>query len=249
MDVEQWAVCQTANNCSVNLKVADLLKIPHVACKNHILNFEVNEMVNQTQELEVMLSSIHETMSQCKKKLKNAALLRNLVNLVPVLHNKTRWSGKLYMLQWFLCIRDKLITVAEDENSDLQINRTTQFKNKVTRYCDYMTQINYSTTYMQTRKLTLAQCHDSLNMLMQDVEEGRDDRNSKMFWCPLGTKYISEDADILKNVEFESGVCHIQNGSTELMTENEKTACARLLLETDDDSSESSDNEEVPCEE
>ena len=45
LDVEQWAVCQTADNCSVNLKVADLLKIPHVACKNHILNLEVNEMV------------------------------------------------------------------------------------------------------------------------------------------------------------------------------------------------------------
>ena len=194
----------------MNLKVADLLKIPHVACKNHILNLEVNEMVKQTRELEVTLSSsIHETMSQCRKKLKNAALLRNLVNLVPVLHNKTRWSGKLYMLQRFLRIRDELTTVAEDENSDIQINQTTQFKNKVTRYCNYMMQINYSTTYMQTRKLTLAQCRDSLNMLMQHVEEGRDDRNSKMFWCPLGTKYISEDADILKNVEFESAISKI----------------------------------------
>ena len=80
----------SSDNCSMNLKVADLLKIPHVACKNHILNLEVNEMVKQTRELEVTLSSsIHETMSQCRKKLKNAALLRNLVNLVPVLHNKT----------------------------------------------------------------------------------------------------------------------------------------------------------------
>ena len=101
---------------------------------------------------------------------------------------------------------------------------------------------------MQTRNLTLAKCHDSLNMLMQDLEDGCDNRNSKMFRCLLGTKYISKDADILKNVEFESGICHIQNGSTELMTENEKTACARLLLETDDDLSESSDNEEVPYE-
>ena len=25
LDVEEWAVCQTADNCSVNLKVADLL--------------------------------------------------------------------------------------------------------------------------------------------------------------------------------------------------------------------------------
>ena len=47
LDVEEWAVCQMANNCSVNLKVADLLGIPHVACKNHLLNLEVNEMVKQ----------------------------------------------------------------------------------------------------------------------------------------------------------------------------------------------------------
>ena len=56
---------------------------------------------------------IHDMMAQCKKKLKNAALLRNLVNLVPVLHNKTRWSGKLYMMEQFLKIHDKLIAVAE----------------------------------------------------------------------------------------------------------------------------------------
>ena len=47
LDVEEWAVCQTADNCSVNLKVADLLGIPLVACKNHLLNLEVNEMVKQ----------------------------------------------------------------------------------------------------------------------------------------------------------------------------------------------------------
>ena len=104
LDVEEWAVCQTADNCSVNLKVADLLGIPHVACKNHLLNLEVNEMVKQNRDLEITLNSIHETMSSCKKKLKNAALLRNLVSLVPVLHNKTRWSGKLYMMERFLRI-------------------------------------------------------------------------------------------------------------------------------------------------
>ena len=94
-------MCQTADNCSVNLKVAEMLGIPHVACKNHLLNLEVNWMVKQTRDLEQMLNSVHKMMGQCKKKLKNAVLLRNLVSLVPILHNKMRWSGKLCMLERF----------------------------------------------------------------------------------------------------------------------------------------------------
>ena len=70
LDVEEWTVCQMVDNCSVNLKVSDLLGIPHVTCKNHLLNLEVSEMVEQNRDLEVMLNSIHEKMGSCKKKLK-----------------------------------------------------------------------------------------------------------------------------------------------------------------------------------
>ena len=66
--MEDWAVFQTADNCSVNLKVAKLLRIPHMFLKNHILNLEVNMMVTQTQDLEQALITIHDTMAWCKKK-------------------------------------------------------------------------------------------------------------------------------------------------------------------------------------
>ena len=99
-----------------------------------------------------------------------------------------------------------------------------------------MKQINYSTKYMQRRKVMLAQCRDSLNILMQDVEEGRHDSNSEMYCCSLGTKYIAKDAEILKNADFETGVCKIQNGVTELMTEEETQACQKLLLVEDGES-------------
>ena len=125
------------------------------------------------------------------------------------------------MMERFLCIRENLVTVAENDNSDLQLNRTGQFKNQVVRYCGHMKQINYSTKYMQGRKVMLAQCRDRSNMLMQDVEEGRHDSNSEMYQCSLGTKYRAEDAEILKNAEVEMGVCKIQNGATKLMTEEE----------------------------
>ena len=37
-EVKNWAICQTADNCSGNKSVAKLLEIPHVACKNHLRN-------------------------------------------------------------------------------------------------------------------------------------------------------------------------------------------------------------------
>ena len=40
-DIEEWSVCQTADNATVNKKVARLLGIPHIPCNNHLFNSEV----------------------------------------------------------------------------------------------------------------------------------------------------------------------------------------------------------------
>ena len=42
------------------------------------------------------------------------------------------------MMERFLRIREKLVAVAENDNSDLQVNRMGQFKNRVVRYCAHM---------------------------------------------------------------------------------------------------------------
>jgi hypothetical protein len=41
MDTSKWITNQTADSASVNLKLAKLMKIPHVNCENHLLNNEV----------------------------------------------------------------------------------------------------------------------------------------------------------------------------------------------------------------
>ena len=105
------------------------------------------------------------------------------------------------------------------------------------------------TLYMQKRKLPLAQCQESLNMLIQDVEEGRNDQNFVMHCCPSGKNYISDDAEFLHDPLFESGVCKIQNGTTELMTVGEKEACKSLLVNDDGNSSGSDQEEEIDYEE
>ena len=99
IDLDDWVICQTADNCNVNKKIAGILGIPLVGCKSHLLNLEVNGMVTNNQDLDSVILSIQSTMAQCKRSIKNAALLCNVTPLVAILYNKTRWSGKYQTLQ------------------------------------------------------------------------------------------------------------------------------------------------------
>jgi hypothetical protein len=127
-NLRDWAICQIADNCSVNKKIAVDLGIPHVGCKNHLLNLEVKRMTKNTDDLKETIESVHNTMLQCKT-LKNSSLLRNLVNLRPILFNATRWSGKYHMLKRFTKIRDELVAVANN-NATMQVNTSKNFRDK-----------------------------------------------------------------------------------------------------------------------
>lgn len=56
------------------------------------------------------------------KQLKNSALLRNLTDYRPQVHNQTRWSGKLVMMDRFIQIRDELLDVQEESESSIAVN-------------------------------------------------------------------------------------------------------------------------------
>ncbi len=51
VDISEWAVCQTADNCNGNKALARNLCIPHVGCMSHKLNLEVELMVPTDAEL------------------------------------------------------------------------------------------------------------------------------------------------------------------------------------------------------
>lgn len=82
-DILEWTLCSIADNCDVNKKVARLLRVPHVGCLSHKLNLEVNHMVDST-------SKVHETMMNCKCRLRNRDLQRNLTTMATIIHNATR---------------------------------------------------------------------------------------------------------------------------------------------------------------
>eukprot|EP00171_Calliarthron_tuberculosum_P003774 IDg3774t1 len=89
-DVYNWVLCSIADNAPVNKRLASLLGVPHVGCMSHKLNLEVKKMVKNDKDLATTVESIHETMSNCRRRLTNRAMLRNLTELSPLIPNETR---------------------------------------------------------------------------------------------------------------------------------------------------------------
>lgn len=88
-DVSKWALCSIADSCSVNKLLVKLLRVPHVGCKHQKLSSEVKDMVRFDKSLERTVFSVHDTVSNCKRRLTNLAMLRNLTYLMPTIFHVT----------------------------------------------------------------------------------------------------------------------------------------------------------------
>lgn len=75
-------------------------------------------------------------------------MLRILTHLAPVMHSKTRWSGKYFMFEKFSKIYDSLRTVDEHGKARVAMNLTYEFKSTVKRFEKQLFDINEVTKYL-----------------------------------------------------------------------------------------------------
>ena len=226
--LNQWCTCLIADNTNLNCKIARLCGVPHIWCNSYKLNLEVNSMMNRHADLKSTISCIHDLMRAAKSGLKNAALLRNLTELRPVLNNETRWSGKFLMLQRFTKIRNELIDVSNNEDGSIPINVSIPFSNKVAKYAEILGEMDVVTRQLQKKGYTLADCRQDLDTLIEAVEQDKTKHGSRLHNCRLGTTCISPQSSIVDNVDFETAVAKIQKGNLSDLSTVEKS-CARIL--------------------
>ncbi len=79
--------------------------------------------------MNAVINEIHNVMKSCKTKLRNRAVLRNVSDLNPVLNNETRWSSTRNMILRYNRIRSELVQVSLSDESNLEMNVSTTFKN------------------------------------------------------------------------------------------------------------------------
>jgi hypothetical protein len=246
VDIKKWCKAIIADNAPTNIKITKDLKIPHVGCYSHKLSLDVEEMVKASDDMKNTIAKVHDVMACAKQKLRNAALLRNITDLRPILENKTWWSGKAAMLVRFIRLRDKLIEAADNKESDgldNVLDRSTGFLSKTQKYEKWMSCINTITLKLQERCLPLSKAHHLMEFLESEIASRREKEFDQLNGCTY-TRVKSHlgHPDLCPNRFFETGVVKIQLGSWPNMTDAEKRAC-RSLLKSSVSDEEASDSE------
>lgn len=189
--------------------------------------------MKEDQELKKCIDSVHQTMTDCRCKLRNRAMLRNLTALVPIVECRIRWSGKYLMLERFGRIYDSLGQVAEDERSAVAMNLSSSFKSTCISYEKQLKQIDRITKYLQTEYLSVSDCWTALDKLTSKVASKKSDEDSSYYQCMLGSSHISKSSSLVRDKAFLNGIIKIQRGNIDELTASEKRACKKLLIESD----------------
>lgn len=78
--LSSWTVCYISDSCSVNKRIAEVLNVIHIGCTSNFLNLEVELMAEKDTELKSCITSDRNTTTDCRYKLRNRAMLRNLTS-------------------------------------------------------------------------------------------------------------------------------------------------------------------------
>ncbi len=115
------------------------------------------------------------------KHFRSKTVLRNLTDLKPIMDNRTRWSGKLYMLRRVLNIREELLEIHDSRDGDIEIDDTTRFQGKVIKYTKMLRTIDIVTKSLQNKYHTLSECGDDLDVLMEAVNEEKATMHHRLY--------------------------------------------------------------------
>jgi len=231
-----WVVCVIADNASVNRLCAMILEKPVVGCSNHKFSLDVGDGIASKGTLNDAFARINEIMVKLKS-LKNAAVLRNMTTLKPVLDIVTRWSGKFNMAVRFTRLRpfiDEIIEAEEtghaDSNLGLSAVEIQSLSTKIDKAKKWMEPVNIVTKYMQTRMITLAACRTALDTLADKIERHSTVEDSVYYGCPIELKRSAPESTALSpDLPFEKAVIKIQRNHYHALTDEEKAAVQPLL--------------------
>lgn len=230
-----FIVCQTVDNAPVNPKIGRHLGIQTVGCSNHRFNLEVELFVQQN--CAQLIDKVRQTMVSVKSSSVVRSMMRNKTPLEPLFYNDTRWYGKYFMLKRWLQLRPFCVEVnaelrnhaiASNRRKSIEIDSTLQFKAEVERFERYFESFNKIHIEMEKNNATLSDCRWPLDGLLQVLEANLPDHHP-MYECELECKYILQGSDIVKCPAFESAVCKIQRGETNLMSAAEIRSVECLL--------------------
>lgn len=259
---DDFIVCQCADSAGVNISVANKMSHPHISCKNHNLNLQCDQMVDEDNELSNVVDAVCNLAASIRGSSKATTALRNAVSK-PNTHSSVRakarsvtrkWVGEERALAAHIKLKDHFSKLMDDGVTNLgEFHETIErsFIEKTQRHHKYLEQIQKVSKYLQTRNLPLCKAQGSLDLLMRKVRSGRNMNSSKLYTCKLQSNKINTDNGLSTDPNFERGVAKIQQGVVyeNQMTIEEKNACKILLKHCESMSDDEVESEDEDLEE
>lgn len=126
-------------------------------------------------------------------------------------------------------ISEQLVQVRNDEDADIEVDTTTEYREKVERHAVMLGEIHAVAQLLQIRDRTLAMLYESVGMLTDAPREQKNVPRAPLYKCQLGNKKIVPNASIVDYPSFEPGVVKLQWGQEEKLIRDKKRALNGLL--------------------
>lgn len=241
---KDWITNQTADSASVNVKLAQLLGIPHINCINHLLNNEVKNwfgdldgdtatFANQMRFTPATVCSlVNKTMKDLSTN-KSRALLLAETGLVPTFHNSTRWSSYAAEMQKWVQIEEHAEAVAANPMSNVTLPPTSiYFKRAAKNTKLILDDINAVVVRLQTRLLTLSEGRELIDELIDESETKSTVPGSHWYRNPLTKEYIASDSRKISDKDFVNAVSKLQKRQANTLTPAERRKVQKFLTPT-----------------
>lgn len=192
----------SGDNCSVNRKIANIYNIPLVGCYSHRLNLAAKRHI-KLSNMEDLLTRVNRIMVELSG-IKKRAELRKYTDFCPIKLNLTRWTSSFEMIKRFF-ILNKYIDLEDELMMDLSLN-SKEYK-ELENLFEELKIFNSVTIELQKDDLNLLDARILFDALIEKF--------------PSSAHYLSLDANIVNNIDFERSVCAYFSGDL-LTNENVK---------------------------
>ncbi|CAB9515777.1 Inherit from NOG: AvrBs3 and PthA family of transcription activator-like effector proteins [Seminavis robusta] len=235
IDFDKWVFCQTADNCSTNLKLAKDLGIPHVGCMSHKFNLDVKDMIKNEAALKDMLGNIHTVITAARSSIRNMAVIRNLTAVGLAVPSEPRWSGEFnmifnYGLVWDSFRRASIDHECTDDFTDNLCMSQTHFQT-VQKKSLMLKELNDVTKPMQRRHCNLLNCANPPKLLEEKIADKKANNETEhpLYECTFERNRTMLHGPLATHVDFESAVVKVQKGEEATLLYGEKAAIKSAL--------------------
>jgi hypothetical protein len=193
-NVGDFAIGQTSDSTALNPRIARMLYIYHIACRNHCLNLGCKDMEKNCPELKEISEKTQSIHRKIKASNKLTAVMENaqasaseLGSSHPKLKllSKTRWNALEAMLSNHKKTLDAIKAVV-DANPNLELDEESTTKNfvrRIDKHLGYLTTLKKASVNMQKTGATLDDCQFQCDTITKLSSAGSGVKNHEFEHC------------------------------------------------------------------